>query len=339
MSTASFTTSVLRLDDVSDYLGAPERRFFGEGYKRARHTLTDVLMTAAEDTAQAGPQISARARVSYPDDWSRKGEVDQKAHLSTVDVLLLAAQLAEALLVDHLGLSAGQMRSVWLADVRIQAGRTPLEDGLEDFPVHARIVEARQSATAERAQTVVAATVGPLRARLVADHPDLPRTCPAARRELTDWPAEGVYGDAYRLSAQRIAEVVVHPDTVSATAAVHLADLPAALTGLEGATQPAVGLVDAFVVALQIGQVLLYELDGIDRADSDTLWMRSTHISATTPHRPRTAGGEEPLPLRVELRDAATAQLRGDLWRRADIASHLADITVICSVAHRLPNS
>jgi hypothetical protein len=328
----------LYLADVSDYLGAPERRFFGEGYKRARHRLTDFHIPEADGAAAEVPRLGATAQVTYPADWSRKGDVDQRPHLSTVDVLLLGAQLTEALLTGLLGLTGPEMATVWLARVRIKAGSRPVEDDLSGFPVTAYVADRLPSPQPGRARTAVQATVGTLSIRLEADHPDVHPT--KSVEATASAPSTGVYGDAYRLGGQRIENVLVRPGNNSATADIRLTGLETDTSGLEGELQPSVRLVDAFVAALQVGQVLLYELDQVPRAASDTLWMRSTLLEAATPHRPRTASDGGPLPLRAELRDAVRLTNRhGETWRRADIAAHLADISVVCSVAHRLPTT
>ncbi|MCZ0988089.1 AvrD family protein [Streptomyces diastatochromogenes] len=50
------------LADVSDYLGAPERRFFGEGYKRARHHLTGFHIPEADGAAAEAPRLAPPRR-------------------------------------------------------------------------------------------------------------------------------------------------------------------------------------------------------------------------------------------------------------------------------------
>ncbi|MFJ4778270.1 AvrD family protein [Streptomyces sp. NPDC088762] len=334
------TRDPLHLENVSDYLGAPERRFFGEGYKRAGHRLSGITSgqeAAIGDTA-ATPTVTGTAAVTYPADWSRKGTVDQKPHLSTIDVLLLGVQLTEALLSRHRGLTEEDFRGSWLRRVRIKAGATPVEDDLAAVPVAARLGTEEPSPDAGRTVSVVDATVGALTIRVELDHPDVRRT--PGRPHATTGP-DRPFGDAYRQRRQSVEDVYVAPGRDRATALVRLtAWEPAAApgSGTEGGYQPSAGLIDAFVVALQLGQVLLYELDGVSRADSDTLWMRSTLLEASSPQRPLTAPDGGRHPVTAELRDATRLTTRhGDTWRRADIAAELAGVSVICSVAHRLP--
>ncbi|MEU3064346.1 AvrD family protein [Streptomyces subrutilus] len=331
------TREPLHFDNVSDYLGAPERRFFGEGYKRARHR--PAALTSGRDAATgAAPTVTGTAAVTYPADWSRKGAVDQKPHLSTIDVLLLGVQLTEALLAGHRGLTDEDFRGSWLRRVRIKAGAVPVEDDLDAVPVAASLTGERPSPDAGRTVSLVDAVVGALTVRVELDHPDVRRApAPAPDAGRADRP----FGAAHRQRRQSVEDVRVAPARCRATAAVRLTAWDAAATpgsGTEGGHQPSAGLIDAFVVALQLGQVLLYELDGVSRADSDTLWMRSTLLEASSPHRPPAAPDGGPHPVAAELRDATRLTTRrGETWRRADIAAELAGVSVVCSVAHRLP--
>ncbi|MFG2880205.1 AvrD family protein [Streptomyces sp. NPDC048337] len=337
-SESNATRDPLHLDNVSDYLGAPERRFFGEGYKRAQHRLTGITHGQDAAAGDTTPTLTGTAAVTYPADWSRKGDVDQKPHLSTIDVLLLGVQLTEALLAEHRGLGEEDFRGSWLRRARIKAGAVPVEDDLTAIPVAARLGGEQPSPDPGRTVSVVDATVGALTIRVELDHPDVRRA--PARPPLTG-AADRPFGDAYRQRRQSVEDVRVAPGRDSATALARLTawDLAAAPgSGTEGGHQPSAGLVDAFVVALQLGQVLLYELDGVSRADSDTLWMRSTLLEASSPHRPLTTPDGGAHPVAAELRDATRLTTRhGDTWRRADIAAELAGVSVICSVAHRLP--
>ncbi|MFI1470007.1 AvrD family protein [Streptomyces wuyuanensis] len=353
-SEARTALPILRLDNVSDYLGAPERRFFGEGYKRAQHRLTDLAVhTAPEDGPDAGegaPLVTATAVVDYPADWSRKGSVDQKPHLSTIDVLLLGVRLTEALLGDHRGLTGAELRNSWIRRARIKAGAAPVEDGLSGFPVSARLGSEAASPDPGRTVSVVDARVGALTVRIELDHPDVRRGADAGTvhdgsgpepGDVPGQPLRRPFGEGYRKRRQSIEHVVVGTGRDTAGAVVRLEARDEAAgpgEGTEGGHQPSAGLIDAFVVALQLGQVMLYELDQVDRADSHTLWMRSTLFEASTPHRPLAAQDGGPLPVTAELRNATVLRSRsGETWRRADIVAELAGIGVVCSVAHRLP--
>jgi hypothetical protein len=91
-------------------------------------------------------------------------------------------------------------------------------------------------------------------------------------------------------------------------------------------------MIDCFVTALQLGQVLLYELDGVSRAESSTLWMRKTVLELVTA-KPVTG----PIPAHVVLEDSTLLNSRTGIWRSADIVTEFHGIRLRCSVAHQIP--
>ncbi|MEY9214393.1 hypothetical protein NI17_020030 [Thermobifida halotolerans] len=327
--------SALSYDNVQDCLGPGEHRFFGEGYKRANHRL-DGLTVGVDDGAS---WVHGVAAVSYPTDWSRKGTTDQSPHLSTIDVLLLGVQLSEIVLARHVGLDTEQRRTLWVRRARIRAGSSPVEEELTGFPVSARIVGQSPSPSGpDRGTAALECTVGTLRIWTEIDHPAPPG--PAAADPLDavlGSPGRRPFGDAHKSRRQHVENVVIDADRTRATALLRVdtwAEAAAPGDGTEGAFQPSVGLVDVFVAALQLGQIMLYELDEVARADSNTLWMRRTLFEADRPRRP----ARQPLPITASLVDPALLRTGGgETWRSADISAAAAGIRMTCSVAHRLP--
>jgi hypothetical protein len=71
----------------------------------------------------------------------------------------------------------------------------------------------------------------------------------------------------------------------------------------------------------------------MDRAHSNTLWMRKTRITLS---RPQVAGGTG-TGLAAQLSKARIIQKNDDPWRCADVVGTFDGGEVVCSVAHRLP--
>lgn len=91
-------------------------------------------------------------------------------------------------------------------------------------------------------------------------------------------------------------------------------------------------MIDAFVTALQLAQVMLYDLDGMRRQDSNTLWMRQTTLTASRPDRPA-----EGIAVTTRLDDPGLLRMGGGTWRTLDVVAELGGIQVRSAVAHRLP--
>ena len=102
--------------------------------------------------------------------------------------------------------------------------------------------------------------------------------------------------------------------------------------GAEGDFQPLPTMVDCFVGSLQLGQILLYELDGLRRGSSNTLWMRQTRLEVDQARRE----WRSTLPLTTELRQAQLFTKAGSLWRTAQIVGRFGGVRMRCDVAHQL---
>ncbi|GAA3765370.1 hypothetical protein GCM10022402_48340 [Salinactinospora qingdaonensis] len=108
---------------IDDYLGPSDTRFFSRGYRRAEHQVSD-LRASATDSSQ--PQMEATVTVDYPRDWSQKtDQVDLQPHLSSIDMIVLGAQLSEAHLIHSHGKPASAGQNMWLRRVTLKAGTTP----------------------------------------------------------------------------------------------------------------------------------------------------------------------------------------------------------------------
>lgn len=332
MTSATGTTPTQRHPTVEGYLGPPARRFFGAGYKRATQTLTGLELGIAADGRGFA---RARAAVGYPDDWSRKGRANQRAHLSTIDVLVIGAEVCEAYLTHMLRLDPLGRSRIKLVRARIKAGVAPVEDELRDFAVEATFVtDAVGTATAADCR------VGALRIWCEIVHPEGARELRPGRFDDVDAllgpAAERPYGGLHKGKTQYLSELEVDGDALGARAVVRVAyPAPAPpARGLDAVYHESTSILDAFVSALQLGQILLYELDGLDRAESNTMWMRQTtlEIGDADP-----VAGPERLDVRLEDTELLTMS-DGRRWRTADIVARLARLEMRCSIAHHLPS-
>jgi hypothetical protein len=319
---------------IDHILGPAEKRFFGDGHRRVRYRFDDARVLPGPPGVG---EVTATAAVLCPPDWSTKGAVAQRPHLSTVDALIVGARLAEVFLAVRHRMTDLERAAMWLRRVEIKAGNAPDEDNLEQLEVAARLKATRPDQDDPTlALSVLECHVGAMRVRCDVVHSaGRPTPDPAAEApvDLSGLPA-GIYGEGFRHRRQPITDVLVEPGSLraTATAQVFAEPGPHSSVGIEGAYQPSVSLVDAFVIALQLGQVLIYDLDQVDRAHSRTLWMRRTVLEAEDVFRP--AGG--PMPVVAELLDATLLNAQGTAWRTADITSSYAGVRVRCAVTHEL---
>jgi Pseudomonas avirulence D protein (AvrD) len=339
------TAAEILASSIDDHLGPAQGRFFGHGFRRVAHSVRDVEIRRGAITATAG--------LSYPDDWSRKSSGSLRPHLSSVDALVLAVQLAEAHLTHTRRLDAGQRRRTWLRSFDMRGGRVPQED-LTALPV-----QAIQLATRGTVSTY-SCLIGTLGVTCEIEHDatyhglDSPLGAPADTTyrnldSLLGAPADTTcrnldsllgaaedryYGAGFRRRAQRIADVRVAPDGEAIAATVAVADPGGGRDlGLGGAYGPAPSMLDGLVCLAQLAQVLAYRLDGIERGQSHTLWMRRLAQSSAAP--PRRATG--PVTAKLALQRSRVLAFGDGRWRTLDVAGELHGIRVRSSIAHQLP--
>ncbi len=311
-------------DTVDDFLGPRDRRFFGEGFKRAVHRFTDIVVEVDDD--QSGT-ISATLAVDYPADWSRKGANDQKAHLSTVDILAIGARLIETYLDRGQGLSESDRADTKLESVSIRAGVTPVEDELESFPATARIQRFDAAEISGRVSSVAQCTIGPMVMRCNVRHRKGTGGRQADHAQYGPVPAvPSLFADDFTLRQQFLESVTVDSARQLAHATVRIQSPNEHMTASALA-------IDAFVVGLQLGQVLLYSLDNLSRASSKTLWMRRTTIECrehATIAIPTTVAHT-----RLE-NSRLIEKSKNQVWRSADIVCEFEQVEMRCSVAHQI---
>ena len=324
-------TEIAVRETVDDHLGPGANRFFSAGYRRVGYTFGPVV---ADVRSEHDARVTTHVGLTYPADWSTKlAGTDLRPHLSTIDAILLGVQLAELCVVRTFRLDAEAHRALWIRRVRIRAGQRPEED-LSELPLEGRLA-GTGTGTVLPVVSLVDCRVGAMRVRCEIEHAGGPAhpghdLLPSVDTVLG--PAKNrYYGTGFTRGAHRIDDLEL--DGLTATARVDLTNAEAT-QGAEAAYGPAPTMVDAFATGLQLAQILLYELDGLHRRDSNTLWMRTTTLTADSPHRTFRPG----LPLHTRLANTRLVEMNDGTWRTADIHTELSGVAFTCAVTHALPH-
>lgn len=281
--------------NIDDFLGASSGRYFGSGYLRCSHSLHDFEAVSKNNLAE----FSCSASVSYPEDWSRKANGNQAAHLSTIDVLELS-QLAVRRWRE-LTMHSSNHESWKLVSIDVKAGRSPTS-----------IVGARVS------------ILGSITLRS-GDIADVDLQVGNMHVKARYWRYFEVQKVATsKRSPAAIRNVMMDLNTLNVSSVVDPVDVD---------IESSWGISSVFSITLQLGQALMYGLDSVRREDSNTLWMKKVSIKAAK----EMATMSMPQPVHVHLMDARRYTKPDGDWRRADICGVFANVSVVCSVTHRLP--
>ena len=318
---------------VEEFLGPAESRFFSNGYRRVDYDFGEVFLNALDGSSAT---LTTNVSMRYPVDWSTKAAGALRPHLSTVDAILLGVQMSDLCLTHAFALDAERRRRMWVKSIRIKAGTAPAEE-LAQVGVAARLEETRPGPGGTMISDLTC-QIGTMRARCEVTHPAAVLVTGAARHadpaELLGPAGNRYYGTGFSRGGQVIEDVVLDVPTAVASAAISIDPADGADHGFGGAYQPGATPVDCFVTSMQLAQVLLYALDSIERADSNTLWMRATAIEVAGPAQPVM----DRLHLITSLQNTGLHATRDAVWRTADVIARLGQISVTCAVAHQLPS-
>jgi hypothetical protein len=306
------TIDMIHLPTIDDYLGDAADRFFGDGYRQVHNSLRNI-----EFDHDGG--LRATAAVVVAGRWSTKAAGAVTPHLSTIDAIVIAARLATLHVRRTWQLGDDWVSALHLSMMDIRAGTAPLEDGLGAVPVGATLRDSHPDVTSRYGRTsTFECRVGPMVVRCVVDH--------ANRRAATQDRASSTVRHTTRRLA--VTDVFVRPAEHRGIAVV----TPSRTLAPQPVYAPWTPMVEAFVATMQMGQVLLYELDGIQRADSDTMWMRRTVLAAEQP----LPYDEEPFPVDASLSAALLVHSGDSSWRTSTVRSDCHGVRVRCDLTHRL---
>lgn len=327
--------NILRFKSIDDCLGNAKTRFLGSGYRRVDHRINDIRVNDGDEFAGA----RAVATVRYPADWSHKSDdVELRPHLSSIDAMILGLQLVEAYLTHAHGLDGPQRRRMWPRRITLKAGNSPQENlhrfGIDVERIAATVGTICQSSSRLRAR------LGTMKLDCDIEHDGIAhRDAAGSYQEISDLLGALEYqclGAGSRSRRHVINDIDIDILGARANAAVLVENSGSRQfdTGMGAAYQPSLTVIDAFLVLAQLMQVLIYQTDDIDRAESNTLWLRKLDMEIAQP-RQRSSGRHRAW---TEINDGKILVLRGQPWRKADVTGGIGEITATMSVAHQLPD-
>lgn len=320
----------LRYSSIDLLLGDARGRFFGNGYRSIRRNVVRVRLDAARR------EVLADASIEYPAAWSMKRERELTPHLSSLDALGVAAQLAEAYLRSVYRLDDACADKLRLARSALKPGPAPTTD-LGNVGAYCSLVDTTEQANGGVSRFV--AKVGSIGVELSVEHPPLGEAfgVNASFERLSDVlgpPELSYYGCAYIRTELGVRDVLFDDSGERVSAAIDM--LPpanaAALRGLGSAHAPFFSEMTAIVTIAQLAQALLYRYDNVSRGQSNNLWMRKILIVSER-SVPAALG------MRIETwsKKMTLLPVKEGLWRTATFEYTAPGLAGEYTVAHLLP--
>lgn len=312
---------------IDDLLGPASSRFFGSGYRRVEQQVKHIEtvpidLTTVERTDLAG--------VIYPTDWStKKAGQALRPHVSTIDSCVFSKIIAESHLRGWAGLTEDQIASSWIRSIGMRAGPVAQED-TDEVKVHTTVVQKPGDAASGPVSFEFTSLIGSMRTEYTVVVPALPER---PRRTVSP----ELLTDRTHLRATidlRDIELDLVERTAAATYLLRAQDAGGERSaGIASAYQPYLTDVHNILGIAQIGQALLYQVDRIKRADSNTLWTRSFTARREGPPRQ----GRNTGLVSVAVVDHEHLRTGGDTWSISSWTSACEDLVTTFELAHKLP--
>lgn len=287
--------------EADEFLGDKSTRYFGAGYINCSQDISNFqIQSESLDTLI----FSCLGKVVLPQTWSMKGSNNQKPHLSTIDIIELSLLTFDKFIQDIHHHPTCSKKLIY--KINITAGKSPVESDFEKIEITGSLKKLNKDTN------ILDMNISNMNIQIFY--------CNDTHK------IEPIEFGHYSKTPLEINDVMINVDELKAAALVNNRRI------LKENIEPW-STSCLFSAGLQLGQILLYQLDSISRAESNTLWMKKTEIFFLS-NQPN-IDVSHPIFTRLENVKRYT-KADGD-WRRADIYSIIGNTKIICSVTHKLP--
>ncbi|MFS1026486.1 AvrD family protein [Enterococcus casseliflavus] len=315
-------------------LGNKDDRYFGNGYKNVIHDIYNVSIT---DT-----NVSAFTTIKYPKSWSRKNtSTDLVPHLSTIDATYIGLQLCEIFLITALVLDDNERNNVFIKKLKLKSGSLPLENLKEISTILS--YKRNEKEDDEYDTHIFDGVVGNIHFYAELETEKFP-FIKIGRIQYSDSYivlgdlSERYYGNLFQRTIQNIENIKLDVIGVTASADISITNdffERESCYGIDNnfLSDFSPSVIDCIVAIAQLSQVLIYDIDALDRKKSNTLWMRKINIDR------RRESFESFHRSHISANKSIVLKMKDDNWRIFDMQGSFYNFTFNYSIAHKLPET
>ncbi|GHU38273.1 hypothetical protein FACS1894193_12290 [Bacilli bacterium] len=317
--------------DIDDILGDKATRYFGSGYKQVTYDILEI--TFADDI------ISATTTIHYPLSWSKKdNKTELVPHLSTIDATYIGLQLSESFLTQQFSLELVSRNELFIKSLHLKAKNGVLENLNQ---IACKIVHSVSSGVLYDCHKF-SGQIGNI---VFYSEIEMPTNLNASKTflshqfrdvaEILGNPKARYFGDIYRQTQHTIKNIETDCDNLISKAEIEVSNQIFDLKhhGLDASYLSDItpSVLDCIIAIAQLSQVLLYEMDDLNRKSSQTLWMRQIKIER------KRIGQEISKASLINVEKSKVVRIKEGKWRMVDLAGTFYNYNFQYSLAHILP--
>lgn len=302
--------------NIDDYLGSFSSRYFGAGHKETRYGYKTENKKKSEYIFYMTQNGS----------WSTKNGIEQKAHLSTIDGIVLANFAAELFMQTELQVN---IESIYLSKFEIRAGSSPIENldvisvGVIKKEIGTRVIKLHYRISGMKIVLEYKAI----------HHSTFEKGNESIVQELNN--KQDYLSNHLRFLRHDITNISNIGDKGIVCDVNRKSSLTKELKGVNSAISEVPSLIEWLIIFSQMAQVAAYNFDCMDRAESHTLWMKNVkaeikELSFQTMKQSMVWG---------EINQAKLLKMDDQTWRTFNLFGEAIDHNVEFTgkIAHQLP--
>lgn len=293
--------------NINEILGEYNTRYFGAGHKNTGYLIKDIR--EKEDHSY---EANATVNISKKN-WSIKDGKIMKAHLSTIDALVLSCLMVEKALSDV------DVNKFYVHKFTIKAGSSAIEN-LDKIPITLKAI------TINDKQINCQVDVNKMNVKLLLK---LRSNLPSGQSN-----GDNYISNHFKDSVVEIDDIHYINQSALSTKVTKKVERDRSYQGLGSCDQNRISIVEWLVVFSQLGEVMAYHFDDLKRSESENLWMK--RVKATFNEGTKE---DQPIINISEIINTSLVNMKGNKWRVINAKG--SDINnsfyIEAKIAHQLP--
>jgi hypothetical protein len=306
----------LYLNDISEYLGPKEDRYFSSAFRDVHVSYKNVNVAQGCCTAVIAVQFET---------WSKKNGEKLMPHLGTTEFISIAAVISQQLLEKEADVTQNMIGHSWIR--HFSCKMKPCNDvDIDNISLSGRIVSKR----IEESSIVYEFEIQIGRTPVVLEICCPVKKCISDTKIIESVPVQiDFYREGYKLREHAIKNVCIDGETLKSDAVTHLYEKSATFKGLCSHCYGML-LTDFVLITGQLTQALLCHINHISRAESSNLWLREIDAWCHTPPMEKTCSST------VHFLNLNTLRKKEELWQSVELYGTVGNIHSTIKVAQKI---
>lgn len=314
----------IKINNIDDFLGARENRYFSNGYKGVNFAYSGM--------AFSNEVLTCNLNLSWNSSWGSKQGKSLAPHLGTVEYFNIACAAADALICSLFKAADSDREKSWIAGFSIKT-QACNKGSYSNIAVKAMLMNTANAQSINGCLSRIRVQVGDMEMFVDVDHPAFERRSQLDLIDLKQFENQiqnSYYTDGYKNSEMDISNL-----DADFSANAICANIDYSSGGQNGICigkqyLPFYSISDFILSTGQITQVLLYLIDRLSREQSNNLWLREMSVSYAKPTQ------DKSMTETVTFTDYKRVRFKGDDWSMVTLNAALGNIQSTIKVAHML---